>query len=280
MVPPLSGLPPEWRIEEARQIADTAAGTVFEVHRGDGLLNIVKVFKERSLLESRRGVDFLEWRAGLGAIRVLGRTDQSVLLEHAGSTSLRDVLSSIGDTEATQVAAEIVNVYHQRSDKNPPDSLQPATAYFESLFRKAQQDRLAGTDSPYIEAAGIARMLLAGQRDVKPLHGDLHHENIMQGERGWLVIDPAGLFGDPVLDVANMFSNPLDRYDLTRDEERIASMAEIFSKTLGRDPRTILQYAFAYGCLSAAWHEEDGNFAERDDELAVAAAVRNVLRRA
>ena len=115
---------------------------------------------------------------------------------------------------------------------------------------------------------------------MKPLHGDLHHENIMFGPRGWLVIDPAGLIGDPALDVANMFSNPLDRFDLTRNEERIALMAGIFSEALGRDVRTILRYAFAYGCLSAAWHEEDGNMKDRDDELAVAAAVRSVLGQA
>ena len=77
-----------------------------------------------------------------------------------------------------------------------------------------------------------------------------------------------------------MFSNPLDRYDLTRNEERIAEMAATFAETLGRDVRTILRYAFAYGCLSAAWHEEDGSEEERDNELAVAAAIRNVLRQA
>jgi streptomycin 6-kinase len=57
-------------------------------------------------------------------------------------------------------------------------------------------------------------------------------------------------------------------------------MAGIFAETLHRDVRTILRYAFAYGCLSAAWHEEDGNAKDRDDELAVAAAVRNVLKQA
>ena len=46
------------------------------------------------------------------------------------------------------------------------------------------------------------------------LHGDLHHENIMHGPRGWLAIDPKGVLGDPGFDAANMFYNPLDRDDL------------------------------------------------------------------
>ena len=72
----------------------------------------------------------------------------------------------------------------------------------------------------------------------------------------------------------------LDRFDLTRNGDRIASMAGIFADTLKRDVRTILRYAFAYGCLSAAWHDEDGNTKDRDDEMAVALAVRNVLKQA
>lgn len=76
----------------------------------------------------------------------------------------------------------------------------------------------------------------------------------MRSERGWIIIDPSGLIGDAAFDVANMFSNPLDRFDLTRSEARIASMAAIFAKTLQRDERLLLQYAFAYGCLSATWH--------------------------
>ncbi|MCQ1856264.1 aminoglycoside phosphotransferase family protein, partial [Neorhizobium galegae] len=126
----------------------------------------------------------------------------------------------------------------------------------------------------------MAVTLIADQRDINPMHGGLHHENIMLGPRGWLIIDPAGLIGDAAMDVANMFSNPLDRFDLTRDEERIASMAGVFAESLGRDVCTILRYAFAYGCLSAAWHEEDGNAKDRDDELAVATAVRSVLQQA
>ncbi|WP_275429655.1 aminoglycoside phosphotransferase family protein, partial [Serratia marcescens] len=85
------------------------------------------------------------------------------------------------------------------------------------------------------------------------LHGDLHHDNIMQAPRGWLVIDPIGIVGDPGYDAANMFYNPLDRDDLCRDPERIAAMAETFSRVLGQSPRRLLDHALAYGCLSASW---------------------------
>lgn len=274
----IPSFPASWNIEAARQIADTPAGVVYGVTLGDGSLAVAKVLKKKVLKDSLRGADFIEWRAGIGCVELLERSDDILLMEHAGTETLRDVLFRDGNDDATtEIAADVLLKYHQPSQQPPPSSLLTLPLYFESLFRKAEQDRTSGVDSPYVEAATLAQELIGQQRNVKPLHGDLHHENVMRGERGWIIIDPAGLIGDAALDVANMFSNPLDRFDLTRSEARIASMAAIFAKALQRDERLLLQYAFAYGCLSAAWHEEDGNAEERDNELAVAATIKTVL---
>ncbi|KJF68714.1 aminoglycoside phosphotransferase family protein [Rhizobium nepotum] len=270
--------PASWNIEAAKQIADTPAGVVYEVTLGDGSLAVAKALKHKVLKDSLRGADFIEWRAGVGCVTLLDRSDDILLMEHAGSETLRDVLFRDGDDDAaTAIAADVLLHYHRPSEVPPPSSLLTLPQYFESLFRKAEQDRSDGVDGPYVEAAALAQELIGSQSDIRPLHGDLHHENIMRSARGWIIIDPAGLIGDAALDVANMFSNPLDRFDLTRSEARIASMASIFAKALKRDERVLLQYAFAYGCLSAAWHEEDGNAQERDDELAVAATIKTVL---
>ena len=271
--------PASWNIEAAKQIADTPAGVVYAVTRGDGSPAVAKVLKKKVLKDSLRGADFITWRAGVGCVELLERSDDILLMEHAGAETLRDVLFRDGDDDAaTEIAADVLLQYHQPSQQPPPSSLLTLPLYFESLFRKAEQDRTDGVESIYVDAAALAQELIDRQRDVKPLHGDLHHENIMRSGRGWIIIDPAGLIGDAALDVANMFSNPLDRFDLTRSEARIASMAAIFSRALQRDERVLLQYAFAYGCLSAAWHEEDGNAEERDNELAVAATLKTVLK--
>ena len=78
-------------------------------------------------------------------------------------------------------------------------------------------------------------------KEVRPLHGDLHHENIMHGPRGWLAIDPKGVLGDPAFDAANWFYNPLNRMDLCLNPERIAFMAESFAGALRQDVPHILR---------------------------------------
>ena len=81
---------------------------------------------------------------------------------------------------------------------------------------------------------------MSNASELRGLHGDLHHENIMFSSRGWLVIDPVGLVGEVGFGAANMFYDPADRDDLCLDPRRIAQMADAFSRALDVDPRRLL----------------------------------------
>jgi streptomycin 6-kinase len=230
----------------------------------------------RDVADELRGVHYLSWRNGVGTVKLIGFEGRQMLLEYAGEKLLLDELREKGDDAATDIAADVLTTLLSPSDTPPPDDLQPLRERFEALFLNAGVDRKAGKDSLYVEAAEIAESLLANPRELRPLHGDLHHENIMHGPRGWLAIDPKGVLGDPAFDAANLFYNPLGHDDLCRDPVRIAHMAEVLANAIGRDEGAILDYAFAYGCLSAAWHAEDANAIEEERTLSIAGAVRAV----
>lgn len=269
----LPDFPSRWGISDPALVADTFSSRIWKVRLGDGRHAVVKALKPfDDVADELRGAHYLAWRNGTGAVRLLGFEGHSMLLEYAGET----MLSGIEDNAATEIAAEVMTRLFSQSDRDFPADLQPLGERFSSLFGKAKANRAAGLTTPYVEAAKIAERLLAAPHAIRPLHGDLHHENILQGERGWLAIDPKGVLGDPAFDAANMFYNPLDLDDLCLDPERIARMAETFSKTLGQDVRNIFDYAIAYGCLSAAWHAEDGNDKDEKRELAIAEAIRQV----
>src|SRR3546814_13778819 len=78
------------------------------------------------------------------------------------------------------LAASVLTGYHSASDRQPTASLQPLARYFESLLRKAVQDRRAGRDSAYLEGALVAEQLLPRQQDIKPLHVDLRPVKILR----------------------------------------------------------------------------------------------------
>lgn len=270
--------PAEWQVSSPELIVETHTSRIIKVRLDDGTPAIVKALNAIGMQEELRGVHYLDWHDGNGAIRVLAEKGNLLLLEYAGSRTLLDHLEEHGDDAATAIAVEVMLKLLHGGGKGKPfaPDLRPLREQFVSLFLKADIDRKNGTDSIFVETAKLVDHLLDNPVDVQPLHGDIHHENILLGDRGWLVIDPKGLLGDPMYDVANMFYNPLERQDLRANDQRIATMALTFSRTFNRDIRTILNYAMGHACLSASWHTEDENFEEADRSLEVAKAVQRV----
>jgi len=271
--------PAHWEAGDAVLLTETFSSRIWKVRLASGTPAIVKDLKAFDDVEDElRGAHYLAWRNGEGAVRLLGLEGQRMLLEYAGERHLVDDLNAHGDDAATEIAAEVLERLFSPSDTSFPPDLQSLRGRFASLFDKARADRNSRKSGFYIEAAEVAARLLDNPHDIRPLHGDLHHENIMHGKRGWLVIDPKGVLGDPAFDAANMFYNPLDRDDLCLDPQRIARMTEVFAKALRQSPANILDHAFAYGCLSAAWYAGDNDSTDEERTLTVAAAIRDARR--
>ncbi|MDH7785149.1 streptomycin 6-kinase [Ochrobactrum sp. 19YEA23] len=261
--------PDEWNIGSFEPLADTHSSLVWKVERIDhpGEVFVIKQLKPAGL-EEMRGAHYLRWQDGHGAARLYDLKGTSMLLEYAGSYHLDQHLKDGHDADCLVIFGQVLAALHTPSPEPVPSDLQPLDKHFSGLFAVADQTPL------YAEATTLAKQLLATPHQPIPLHGDIHHENILQGPRGWLAIDPHGLVGDAAFDAANIFYNPLDRDDLCLDLDRAKRMAEHFAPIITRAPSYILDYAFAYGCLSAAWHREDGNDADEARELKIATALR------
>ena len=126
--------------------------------------------------------------------------------------------------------------------------------------------------------AATARELLASERDVVALHGDIHHGNILDfGPRGWLAIDPKGLIGERGFDYANLFCNP--EAEIATAPGRLARQVDVVAEAAGLDRRRLLKWIMAYAGLSAAWFLGDGEWEAATTPLAVAELAAAELAR-
>ena len=101
--------------------------------------------------------------------------------------------------------------------------------------------------------------MLGNEVATKPLHGDLHHGNILSSDgRGWLAIDPKGLLGEPAYDLANVFLNPVGMMEVIQDPSRIDRLADRFARNLGYERRRLLRFAYVHAALSACWTLAEG----------------------
>jgi streptomycin 6-kinase len=123
--------------------------------------------------------------------------------------------------------------------------------WFGELFNKAAADEQAGIQSIYVRSAPLVQRLLADQRELCVLHGDIHHRNIRQSSRGWLAFDPKGLVGERTYDCANTLCNP-PIPELVHNETRLLTNAAILSDMLAIDLSRVLAFTYAYACLNAS----------------------------
>jgi streptomycin 6-kinase len=100
---------------------------------------------------------------------------------------------------------------------------------------------------------------LFADENVKLLHGDFHHFNILSSERGWLVIDPKGVIGPAGYETAPLMMNPWGELSAPPEfKARAERRAEILSERLNLPRGRIIQWAASHAVLSAWWGIEDG----------------------
>lgn len=214
--------------------------------------------------EERVGHRLMVWYGGEGAARVLRHHEDALLLERVeGDLLLTEMVRAGWDDEASRVLCGVVRQLHTPRPQPWPE-LTPLTRWFRSLEEAAP--RSGGIFTLSLEAA---RHLLGHPQDLRPLHGDIHHGNVLHSrERGWLAIDPKGLIGERGFDYANLFCNP--DLEVAATPGRLARQSTVVAEAAGLDHRRLLQWILAYAGLSAAWHLEDGEEGQAQRTLAVA----------
>ena len=240
-------------------LAETPTGMVWKVRQQNRVPAVLKLLKPLGIPQEVDGADYLEWRGGSGCAKLLKREHTVYLIEYVSDCTLRDHLIATSDKEATAIICEVITNVHSKIEGPPPSQLPQLGEYCEGLFRKATIDRNAGNSGLIVKAANLLEKLITEQADIRPLHGDIHHRNIMLSKsRGWLAIDPGSLMADPAFETANVFFNPDEMENMVEDPARIQYLAKTFGNLLDRPAKTALKYGFVYACLSASWAEEDG----------------------
>jgi streptomycin 6-kinase len=217
--------------------------------------------------EEVAGGALMAWWDGQGAARVLAREAEAILLERLdGRRSLAAMARDGLDDEATRVLCAVAAGLHAPRPAPPPSTLVPLDAWFRALW-PAQETHHGAFD----DAAAAARDLLAEPREQVVLHGDLHHDNVLDGRRGWRAIDPKGLIGERGFEFANLFRNP--DVDVALAPGRMGRQARIVAQAAGVETPRLLRWILAYAGLGAAWSLHSGHDADARAGLAIAQAA-------
>lgn len=214
--------------------------------------------------EEKAGSKLMIWWNGVGAAKVYEYDENAILMERIiGSCSLTDMSANNQDDEASRIICHVVSLLHNYNKKPIPELI-TLEVWFKDLFLYAEK-----YGEVLRKSADIAKTLLINQRDIRVLHGDLHHGNILHSaERGWLAIDPKGIIGERTFDYANILCNP--NQEITLKKGRLERQLDIICREAKIDFDYLLKWVIAWAGLSATWSLNDG------DEKCIAIEVANM----
>lgn len=246
-----------WSLTKSTPVADTPRSWIFRVEQNGRNFGALKILKPEVAEEEGRGSRLLQWYEGDGAATVFDIHGDTIFMEWLDGGPLADPVRAGRDDESTIAIATVVANLH-RPRAGIPEDLQPLRERFQTLFDTDVRVWPHTARDLYARSSGIALKLFDRPSAQIPLHGDLHHDNILSSDRGWLAIDPKGLLGDPAYDVANIFINPINADNIAADPRRIAARADILSQRLNYPRKRMLGWAAAHAALSACWDLADG----------------------
>lgn len=238
-----------WNLSDSEKMMTTHTSDVYKVKQSCGQMAILKHFNKVGRVDEAAGGVLLNWYGGNGAVHLLNADEGSHLLEYASGEELADWVKKGKDEEATEIICDVVKQLHGARKQTNPKLLVPLRRWFRELFKAAE----TSDDETVRCAARIAQDLLETTEHTLPLHGDLHHHNIMKSERGWLAIDPKGLIGDPCYELANIYGNPLGMAELWLDPGRVKMLTDTFVQKLGYSRERIIKFGFVHNVVSTVW---------------------------
>jgi streptomycin 6-kinase len=258
-----------WNISSAFLIADTKTSRIYRITQIDGTSAIIKALKPDGARE-RIGAHYLQWANGNGAVRLIDHSEDHFLLADAGEMTLAEFWTIRGEECATDRIVDVIDKLHGNSNDANIDlsQLTPLTQHFEALLQPSMTAP-SEAKAALAFARELASLLLDDQSEAIPLHGDLHHDNILFSETyGWVAIDPQGLFGDPIYDCANVFGNPNGPIEQIVNGPRAHYLSTRFAALFRSEPSHVLRYAIAHAGLSLSWHLEDKSRIENGSDAA------------
>ncbi len=118
------------------------------------------------------------------------------------------------------------------------------------------------------KALSLKNYLLKTSKNEFLLHGDLHHDNVLQNENEWIVIDPKGIIGEKEFEYAAfdfIHITELHKFDL---QDVFQKRIKLLSDKANLDFQRLSNWIFVRFILSAAWSIEDKDDPNRAIHLA------------
>ncbi|AVP87480.1 streptomycin-6-phosphotransferase [Candidatus Phycorickettsia trachydisci] len=240
----------KWQLINLKLLSSSSTSYLLEGYQESSKSKVILKFGLKSEIISEASA--LKFYNGLGCVRLLAVDEKRgvLLRSYAYLPSLRSFFPN-KDEDAVLCAVSVMKKLHS---KKPPKDGYPTIADWinslktHSVILKNHIDR----------AKSITRDLLNSSEQNVLLHGDLHHDNLLQNEQGeWIAIDPKGVVGEVAYEVGAFIRNPMPELLKYNASDIINRRIKLFSEHLGIDEERIRKWSYVQSVLAACFAIED-----------------------
>lgn len=242
-----------WDLVPGEPVPNLSYNYVAPASRRDGTECMLKIGVPNRELTSE--ITALRLYAGEGACRLYEADAETgmLLLERLRPGTMLHECGT--DEEQTAIAAGVMKRLLQPAPAGEP--LITLRGWFDEL--KKLRPSFSGGTGPFpkrlVETVeNLLPGLFSDMQAPVLLHGDCHHFNILDSERGWLVIDPKGVIGAAEYEPAPFLLNPWDKFLRFPNPAQVTEQRiKILGEVLGLDPKRIHAWALCHSLLSGWW---------------------------
>lgn len=243
----------KFRLSHVTPLTRTGLARLWRVRCEDGRPAVLKIYDRSDRGNESAGTAVLRAWAGHGAVQILAENGATVLMEELTRPSLGDLARRGDITTAVDRLAALAARLHGAAIKAPA-GLQPLDQVLTPLLTVGFTPACPASMKRDLQrASALATGLLASQPERRPLHGDLHFDNVILTATGARTIDAKGYLGDPAFELANALRHPRGLPDLIRDPAHIRHCLDLYARTMPCPRRRLAQWAVVKCALSIVW---------------------------
>ena len=272
----------QWQLSNLRELSHQANtdNKIFIAYSDQYKKDVVLKIGQKKLIDQE--IKALQYFQGDGCVKLL-QVDQKTSEDYSAfllefiqpGRTLKDLFLQGQEEESIDIFVSAFKEIHKNSDKIFSEDFQTIEQRLKFLHRFiSNNDRLTQL---LPQAVQLAHQIVATQGKQYLLHGDLHHENILQSDNSWVIIDPQGVIGELEYEVGAFIRNPLfTLLEHNSVESLLLYRFERLSHLLNLDKKRIIDWSFVQAVLAACYCEQDRQNKGANYFIAVAELIAKV----
>lgn len=261
----------KWAIDGLKLIDSFSANLVFKGQSEIYGPVVMKFGRNRSEFVSE--VKALEFLSGKSICKLIDMDDENLVLLQESVDPGTELASEEKMDKRLDVFSDLFQQLHH--DKKKVIDLSEANYKYDSyelwIFRITEYMEVKKGWDELTDHMKKAKDLYIQLSELYPtkslLHGDFHYHNILKGEKGYKIIDPKGVIGNPIFDIPRYILNEYwDEKDEKKVDETLQKVFNVLSSKLNVPLDILTKLVYVEGCMANCWCVESGMTLDEKDE--------------